>query len=220
MEVKKRTKIHSIKKISEFGETTMPAFRGVKGDTGLTGPMGPAGPQGERGVPGKDGVNGKDGRDGIDGKDGKDGRDGKDGVTTTVTKEIAIDLTDVKTSVSEISARVEKLEKAGNAKVANSGYFPGGKHSPDVIYATGDASVGINDAVVICSASGTIRLPPSPKEDQNVTVKQGSASVVVTIDGRGKYIDGATTYVIAAAPGETAYTGVHMMFVRGQWYLV
>ena len=222
MAIVKKTPLQSITKLgAEIGKIAyLTGPKGDKGDTGPIGPQGLPGNDGKDGATGPQGAQGIAGRDGVDGKDGKDGRDGKDGVTTTVVKEVAIDLSDIKQELSALGSRCDKLEKQATSKTSGQSNQAAGKWFPDTIYATGDVSVGTNDTTVICSASGTVYLPPKPVEDQNVIVKQGGDSVAITIDGRGKYIDGATTYVIPTVAGSTTFTGIHLLYARSKWYIV
>lgn len=172
---------------------------------------------------GRDGLNGRDGKDGINGRDGvngKDGEDGKDGTTTVIHQEVILDITELRESIDELSDRVDKIDRRRGEVVSQAHAFSGGVGSDDLIYATGDTGIGINNTIVVFSGGGTAKLPPKPKEDQRVTIKQGSNSVAITIDGNGKYIDGASTYVISATTGQTVFTGIDLIYMRTQWYII
>ena len=70
---------------------------------------GEKGVDGQQGVQGIQGYTGLQGETGEEGQRGLDGQDGKDGITTVITKEVALDMSEVLKELEELKEAYEKL---------------------------------------------------------------------------------------------------------------
>lgn len=167
-----------------------------------------------RGKDGVDGVNGKDGRNGRDGNPGRDGKDGKDGITTVITKEVALDLSEYEDRIERLE---EELKKLRRTTTSGGG---GGKLFPEVHVVTGDINIGVDDSVIIFSSSGTANLPPKPRDGQHVVIKQGAYDAAITVEGNGNLIDGDTCQIInALGSSDKVFNRLDLIWANGRWYV-